>query len=517
MAAADASSGAAQSVTATMSSKWEDSLLEEGLQCSICMQFFCAPVKLTCKHAFCRLCILQATKLSPDGRCCPECRADIDVENLMGHPADDELAARVKALVPANMLEARTEADSKFLSNYQANKTQTLPVFHYEEASLRPGRPVSLTLNDVMYRDAIKESWEGNRRIVLAQDLPKEGDSGLVVHMGSLVFTTAGKTEITGRGLEVVKLRKTWPAEETSTHLFWSEVDGAVAKGYEARLGGAEGIVEESVEANVQRALQEALRDARSDIDAGSLESCIALFRAVADNALRELIPDCAMASMLRSSIWEADAERRSREYATYRNHGLAQDSGRDPLAQQAMRSLRQAFEKACQLSEEQAAGKMALPQSLELDHAAFEDGLTPPAPSDWGCEETGVAPPPRGAMRKLGIFLTIPQAHAGDQLSIDMEEPHWRILAREAWERNDRYFLFASKIPEPNSTAVLMLLRSHVFDTGQGKSHISSIALEEVVLDSVSRDSSKGGIFYGTCRSLRFGVDRGGKCCVAQ
>ena len=53
--------------------------LDPDLQCSICLDFYFEPLTLKCGHSFCRACLLQSTKLAPDGRSCPQCRALIAI------------------------------------------------------------------------------------------------------------------------------------------------------------------------------------------------------------------------------------------------------------------------------------------------------------------------------------------------------------------------------------------------------------------------------------------------------
>lgn len=45
-----------------------------GLECAVCFELLCEPVKLSCEHAFCRACIAAALRAQ---RRCPLCRTDI--------------------------------------------------------------------------------------------------------------------------------------------------------------------------------------------------------------------------------------------------------------------------------------------------------------------------------------------------------------------------------------------------------------------------------------------------------
>ena len=48
--------------------------VDRSLECPVCCSFLCEPLTLDCTHSFCRSCLLQATRLAPDGRLCPICR-----------------------------------------------------------------------------------------------------------------------------------------------------------------------------------------------------------------------------------------------------------------------------------------------------------------------------------------------------------------------------------------------------------------------------------------------------------
>ena len=119
----------------------DQELTARGLTCPICLSFFCEPLSLSCGHALCRICLLQSTRLCPDGRNCPMCRVTISIKDPLTHPVDADLEARVRASVPEVEYSQRAEKAAEELEELQKAEQHNLPVF-YMRGGCRVGQQV---------------------------------------------------------------------------------------------------------------------------------------------------------------------------------------------------------------------------------------------------------------------------------------------------------------------------------------------------------------------------------------
>ena len=136
--------------------------LDPDLQCSICLDFYFEPLTLKCGHTFCRACLLQSTKLAPDGRSCPQCRALIAIADPLTHPADAAITASVAKAVPAAMIEQRSLQATKALAALARSAASALPVFVMRpggQSEMRPGAHISLHFFEPRYRILIRRAW----------------------------------------------------------------------------------------------------------------------------------------------------------------------------------------------------------------------------------------------------------------------------------------------------------------------------------------------------------------------
>ncbi|CAK0828948.1 unnamed protein product, partial [Prorocentrum cordatum] len=205
---------------------WETTLVERDLQCPICIEFFCSPLRLRCGHTFCRLCLLQSTRLAPDGRSCPTCRTHVEIKDPRNEPTDPEIESRVRMLVPPEALEKRRAADAEELAALEDRERRRIPVFYMRGVASRPSEQVRLHFFEPRYKVLIRRAWEGNRRFLCAQKPPQEGDEVLLVEVDSAHFLPDGRANIRGVGRERVQVRHAW-VEEGTDGLYYAEVDWA--------------------------------------------------------------------------------------------------------------------------------------------------------------------------------------------------------------------------------------------------------------------------------------------------
>ena len=155
--------------------------LDPDLQCSICLDFYFEPLTLTCGHSFCRACLLQSTKLAPDGRSCPQCRALIAIADPLTHPADAAITASVAKAVPAAMIEQRSLQATKALEALARSAASALPVFVMRpggQSEMRPGAHISLHFFEPRYRILIRRAWASVLKALRFAPAPRESTPG---------------------------------------------------------------------------------------------------------------------------------------------------------------------------------------------------------------------------------------------------------------------------------------------------------------------------------------------------
>ena len=183
--------------------------------CPICLSFFCEPVRTHCNHIFCRVCLLQTTQLSPDGRACPLCRSPLKMENPCTEPVDRALEKTVRASVPSSEYELRLSHGAKIVRSLKERARTTLPIF-YMSPGCRVGQPIALHLFEPRYRILIRRAMEGNYMFVYAARTPKRGDQACLVKVTSACFHRDGRANIIGVGIEEFGMEDVWVEEGTA-------------------------------------------------------------------------------------------------------------------------------------------------------------------------------------------------------------------------------------------------------------------------------------------------------------
>ncbi|KAK3246419.1 hypothetical protein CYMTET_44043 [Cymbomonas tetramitiformis] len=192
----------------------DEELSESGIQCPVCLSFLCQPITLSCKHSFCRLCLLKSTRLSPDGRTCPMCRAAIEIRALPEQPVDAELDARVKQRVPCAIHAEREVTNAAEVEAYLKQQLHNLPVFAMYPGT-KVGQHVQLHFFEPRYRVLIRRAWEGAKLFLYASETPREGRQAVVVQVVDAQFQMDGRCNIVGRAIEEVKMEQVWVEEGT--------------------------------------------------------------------------------------------------------------------------------------------------------------------------------------------------------------------------------------------------------------------------------------------------------------
>eukprot|EP00401_Gymnodinium_catenatum_P005918 CAMPEP_0117467968 /NCGR_PEP_ID=MMETSP0784-20121206/5933_1 /TAXON_ID=39447 /ORGANISM="" /LENGTH=521 /DNA_ID=CAMNT_0005261961 /DNA_START=1 /DNA_END=1566 /DNA_ORIENTATION=+ len=444
--------------------RWEGALLQAGLACPICMEFLCEPLRLDCGHSFCRLCLLQSTRLAPDGRHCPICRGQIALKDPSAHPADAALTAEILKIVPPEEIAARSNADKEKLAALLERAEKSLPIFYMQGVASRVGQLVRLHFFEPRYKILIRRAWEGNRRFICAQRAPSDGQRGLVVEVDSAVFRPDGKADIEGRGVEVVTLRHV-RVEDGTAGLYYADMDaagtnaasGIAAAPFSSQPSAGHGARRVSVEEHVLRAhavLEAAIQEGAPRYNRGDHIGCAEIYRQAAQRCLEGFqeddFSDCRMATLLRGGL---------------RN---ARDAGGNSDA--AAWALRHAFDEALALDRATASA------TAVVQAASTASRRNSAAVTDFG---DGVEE------RELPVFYMFPGTSPGSEVRLRLFEPIYRELARRVWAAPERLFIYASSRPTVGATATIVLMHQCQWDL-QDNALIRGLAVDRIRLGVV-------------------------------
>eukprot|EP00960_Hanusia_phi_P034745 751264-Hanusia_phi.AAC.4 len=115
------------------------------LTCSICLDLFWDPLVIpSCRHAFCRNCVIKSMHSSPNGQQCPNCRDDILIDPLT-HDQDETLQKIVEATMTEDSLARRKSNAIAELEDLTRLMVHVYPIF-YMNPGCRPGQRIQLYL-----------------------------------------------------------------------------------------------------------------------------------------------------------------------------------------------------------------------------------------------------------------------------------------------------------------------------------------------------------------------------------
>jgi len=202
------------SVTPSPAPSISEQISDEIPQCPICMDFYCEPLRTTCNHTFCRLCLLMTTKLSANGRACPMCRHPIAMRDPVVEPEDAKLSEAVHRLVAPEEYQARIAQMKAKIEELRAAARMNLPIFFMPPCP-QVGEVIGLHLFEPRYKLLIRRAMEGNAQFVYAGSAPRPGIRATIIQVDQAAFLADGRALIQGRGVQSITLSDVWVEEGT--------------------------------------------------------------------------------------------------------------------------------------------------------------------------------------------------------------------------------------------------------------------------------------------------------------
>ena len=197
-----------------------------GCGCPVCLSFLVEPLTLRCGHSFCRLCLIQSTTLSPDGRSCP-----LAARGRHPRPATHAASRRWRARCARPSMATITRRGAPphaALAELRVKQATELPIF-FMHPGTRVGGTVGLHLFEPRYKILIRRAWEGGKEFVYCGCVPRVGAPGVVVRVDDAHFFPDGRCCIRGVGVRRVELGATW-IEDGTGGLFITRVRPAAAE-----------------------------------------------------------------------------------------------------------------------------------------------------------------------------------------------------------------------------------------------------------------------------------------------
>lgn len=494
--------------------------LDLDLQCSICLEFYFEPLTLQCGHSFCRVCLLQSTKLAPDGRSCPQCRAVISsIKDPLTHPADERLTARVAELIPADKIEDRKAQAEEALAMIEKKTQSAIPVFimSANERQMRPGAPVNLHFFEPRYRILIRRAWEGQGVFLWATSTPSASDgaaqstSALLVSVESARFLPDGRANVTGVGMERVTLCSFW-VEEGTGGLWYASLSGSSALANSpTRPAGSDrsasaasasregGNLEEPSLAQTARRLQTAISQGAPAYNRGEKRRCADIYLQTAREELL-LGPARAVRETLQEAVTRAETLLGEVDREEGGGGGLS--SSTRSKVDSAAWVLRHAFDNVVlsTAAESSRRGRASSARLMARSSSAAAAASTSELPVFY----------------YDGLSLGV-----GERASFSLFEPRYLVLAEQVVRGGPLVCASASPAPTAGQYAVVARMEACSWqqggdNAGARRARITVVGVHTARLDAVRECAEHGGLWYAQVETLAVGEGTWGGGCAS-
>jgi len=158
------------------------------IECALCLSMVCEPISISCGHTFCRVCLVKSLRRSK--KKCPSCRS---VCHIVAEDAQENIMIKNIALSinPFSYQMRLAEAELE-----KSTWTSLLPVFYYNQC-LFPGSKLSLHLFEPRYKVMMQRVVNSTRSFAYVPNFTNYsagvGDIALIATLEEVEFLPDGR------------------------------------------------------------------------------------------------------------------------------------------------------------------------------------------------------------------------------------------------------------------------------------------------------------------------------------